>query len=190
MSLRHTMLLAALLLADCGTSPKTQYFTLDAVPGGGAKASIATPVTVATVSLPPSLDRSAMVHRTGATTVEISDQDRWTSPLGDMTRRVLTQDLAARLPEDKVILPDQPAPPHTARLVVSITQFGSDGSGRIVLSGGWSLVKGGSDTPVLRRDFTLAAPAAAEGGGVQAAGMSQLLGRLASEIASALPATL
>jgi uncharacterized protein len=178
-------LAALLLLAGCGSSPKTHFYTLSPVPGSGAPA-LSAPVTVADTMLPPALDRREMVRLTSANTVEISDQERWAAPLGDMTRRVLSQDLAQRLPGGAVILPDAPAPPHTRRIAVAIAQFAPDGHGRIVLTGSWSLVADGTDKPLLRRDFSLAIPSPGSGGDAQAAGMSRLLGKLASDIATGL----
>jgi uncharacterized lipoprotein YmbA len=178
---------AALLLAACGSSPKTHYFTLDTVPPPqGEKAPLSSPVTVAEVQVPPSLDRREMVRRTGANTADVSGEDRWTAPLGDMVRNVLSQDLAARLPEGKVILPDSPAPPHTSDIVLSIARFDADPSGKVTLDGSWSLVQERRGRPVLQRDVALETSAAAPGPDGQAAAMSRLLGQLATQIATTL----
>lgn len=183
--------LILLVLANCGSSPKTHFFTLAVVPGTARdKGSIAYPVTVAAVHVPPSLDRRAMVRRTGETTVEVSDQDRWAAPLDEMVRNVLSQDLLDRLPKDKVVLPESPAPPKTAQIVVSISQFGPDATGGIILHGSWSLVDDAQGEPLLRRNVTLESNSPAENGASEAAAMSQLLGQLASQIASTLPGSL
>jgi uncharacterized protein len=187
---RRAMLLPAVLalaLAGCGISPKTHYFTLAAVPGAPPeKAAVAAPVTVAAVHVPPALDRREMVRRTGANSVDISSEERWTAPLDEMIRRVLSQDLATRLPKDKVVLPGSPAPPHTAQIVVSIAQFGPDGSGKVTLDGSWSLLGGGRGQSASRRDVALETGAAAAGGEAEAAAMSKLLGQLADRIAAGL----
>lgn len=181
------VMLAALALASCGTSPKTHYFTLAAIPAGAqSTVAITSPVTVAAVHVPPSLDRREMVRRTGENTVDISSQDRWSAPLGDMIRRVLSQDLAARLTEGKVVPPDSPAPPHTAQIVLSIAQFGPDGSGSSVLEGSWSLLKQDRNAPLLRRAIALKIDSSTAGGSGQAAAMSQLLGELANRMAGIL----
>jgi uncharacterized lipoprotein YmbA len=183
---RGILVLGLLLLANCGSSPKTHYYTLAVVPGSGPeKGSIATPVTVAEVHLPPSLDRREMVRRTGPNTADISGDDRWTAPLGEMIRSVLSQDLAARLPKDEVVPPDSPAPPRTGQIVVTIAQFGPDGSGRTTLDCSWSLLEGSRGAPALRRDVALETPSPGDAG-AQAAAMSQLLGQLATRIAAAL----
>lgn len=184
---RHVVVLLVLLLASCGSSPKTHYFTLAPVKDTGErKPSIAAPVMVAEVHLPRSLDRREMVRRTGENTVEISDQDRWTGPLGEMIQRVLSEDLADRLPSEKVVLPGLPPSRRTERIVVAITQFGPDTGRQTRLEGSWSLLDGAQGTPVLHRDVALETPSRGAGASGDAAAMSELLGELANGIAATL----
>lgn len=191
MSLRHPIIaLAALFLANCGSSPKTQYFTLAPVPASEQRVAIGSPVTVAAVHIPPALDRRQMVRRTGANSVDIREEDRWTAPLGDMIREVLARDLAARLSPDKIVGPQSPAPPHTAQIVVSLAQFGPDGSGRVVLDGDWSLLDGDREKILLRRPVALQTADSGRDADGQAAAMSELLGKLAQDIAASLARTL
>ena len=129
-----------------------------------------------------------MVSATGPNSLEISDQDRWSASLGPMTRRVLSEDLGRLLPPGKMVLPDAPAPEGTAQIVVTLAQFGRRADGKIVLVGSWSVLMGGARAPLLRRDVSLQSSRAGGGADVQAAGMSELLGQLAGQIAGALPA--
>lgn len=190
MTARRMAALAMMMtLAACGTSPKTHYFTLAVVPQQQPRMErIATPVTVAAVHLPAALDRRQMVRRTGANTVAVSDQDRWSAPLADMTRRVLAENLAARLGPQKVVLPEAPSPPGTAEIVVTIADFGPSTAGSVRLDGNWSLLNGPRDRIALDRNFAFSTHAAANGGRAQAAAMSGLLGRLATQIATTLHA--
>jgi uncharacterized lipoprotein YmbA len=126
-----------------------------------------------------------MVRQTGANTVDVSDQNRRAWPLGDLTRRVLTQDLAAALPKDMVVLPDPPAPAGTSQLVLALAQFGPDAAGQVKLEGSWSLLRGDPAKVVLHHAVSLQ-DAAAGTPGEQAAAMSALLGELAAQIASGL----
>jgi uncharacterized lipoprotein YmbA len=184
---RAIPLLALLMLAGCGTSPKTHYFTLSALPEQPqAKVAIKTPVTVSAVHVPPSLDRREMVRRTGPNTVAISNENLWTAPLGEMTRQVLSRDLAARLRSDQIVLPDAPSPPGTARIVVSIAQFGSDSTGNAVLDGSWSLLEGKQQRPELRREVKLTEAIQGGAPGAEAAAMSKLLHDFATQIIAAL----
>jgi uncharacterized lipoprotein YmbA len=181
---------AVLALASCGSSPQAHYYTLNVATGAPLRrASVSSPVQIAAVHMAETLDRREMVSATGPNSLKISDEDRWSAPLGVMTRRVLSQDLAVLLPPGMVVLPDAPAPATTARIVVTIAQFGLQANGKIVLVGDWSLLKGRTDTPVLRRDVSLQANPGGAGASAQAAGMSELLAQLAGRIAATLSAT-
>ncbi len=188
--MRSAITFAALLvLAGCGSSPKTHFYTLSVGTRAPAQAvTLSSPVQIAAVHLPGSLDRREMVSEIGPNALNISDQDRWSAPLGEMTRRVLSQDLALHLRHDMVILPDAPAPPGTAQIVVTLAQFGPQADGRIALAGSWTLLKGDPARPVLRRDVSLQGARPGTGAAADAAGMSDLLAQLAAQIASALPA--
>lgn len=175
----------ALLLANCGSSPKTNFFTLSAKPPSGQPpAQIARPITVAAVHVPPSLDRREMARGAGANAVDVDEQNRWTAPLGDMIRRVLSEDLADRIAKDRVILPDAPAPPNTGQIVVSISEFGPTG-GTVKLDGSWSLLDPNQKL-ILRRNVNLQTASPAPGANGQAMAMSELLGQLASNVTDAL----
>ncbi len=183
-------LAALLLLAGCGSSPKTHFYTLDVVRGtGGQQAALAGPIQIAAVHIPAALDRRQMVRRTGTNAVDISDRDRWSAPLGRMARNVLSQDLAARLPKGAVVLPDAPAPAATRQIVVTIAAFGPLADGTVRLRAEWALLDGSPAKPVLRRNVDLQV-SSGRGGAAVASAMSRLLGQLADRMAVALPAGL
>ena len=177
--------LLLLTLTACASSPATRFFALDPVaPGAAADRSGETvaPVKVDAVHVPPTLDRESMVRGESGNQLEISSQDRWAGDLGEMIRRVLTQNLASRLPPGKVIAPESPAPPSARGLVVDILTFQPQG-GEVVLDADWTLLKGTQSNVVLNRSVHLTAPGASSAQG-QAAAMSTLLGQLADGIAS------
>ena len=178
----------SLVLASCASSPTTHYHTLSIAPGAPQSAlAMSSPVQIAAVHMPASLDRRAMVIETGPNDVEISDQDRWSAPLGEMARSVLSQDLAAHLPSDMVVMPEAPATPETAQIVVTVARFGPQ-ENKVVLVANWSLLKGDPAKTVLRRDVAMETSRAGKGADGAAAGMSDLLGRLAARMASTLSA--
>lgn len=185
--MRYAMaFLAVLALAGCGSSPKVQFYTLSVASGqAAARARVSAPVQVAAVHIPDSLDRREMVSETGPNAVAISDQNRWSAPLGPMTRLVLTQDLARYLAPNQLVMPDAPAPPTTWKIVVTLARFGRQADGQVALEGSWTLLKGNAARPALRRNVSLQRQAAAGADG-QAGGMSDLLGQLAARIAAAL----
>ena len=128
------LLLAA--VAGCGSSPKTTFYALSVTADQETSPSpVAFPVQLVAVHVPPSLDRNEMVRRSNGQSMSISDTDRWSAPLGEMIRNVLSQDMQKRLAKGEVILPDAPAPPGAASIVVTISDFAADADGRITLSG-------------------------------------------------------
>jgi uncharacterized lipoprotein YmbA len=190
MTMRRIAPLLALLLACCGSSPPTHYFMLAVVPQAHEEyGAISTPIMVASVNVPPSLDRRSMVRRTGVNTVVVSEQDRWAAPLGAMIQRVLAQDLAMRLPTGQVVLPESPPPPHTNRIVVSLAQFEPTSHGNVVLNGSWSLLAGDQEKTALYRNIALETGLPSTDAKGQALAMSRLVGQLASHIAETLATT-
>ncbi len=185
--MKRLALLPLLLLADCGHSPPTRFFTLDPMPPAGQSTAVTTlaPVQLDAVHIPSTLDRPEMVSQPAANRLKVSDQDRWGAPLGDMMRRTLAQDLLARLPSGTLVLPDAPKPPGVRGLVVNVLALQADPSGRVYLQGSWSLLAGKPTLPVLTRTIQLSATAAPGASG-QAAATSQLLAQLADQIAPLL----
>jgi uncharacterized protein len=177
--------LALLTLAGCASSPPTRFFALDPVSAGAAAAGDAgAPVKVDAVHIPPALDRDSMVRGESDNQLQISSQDRWAGDLGEMIRRVLTQDLAGRLPSGMVVAPESPAPASARGLVIDILTFQPQ-AGEVVLDADWTLVQGTQANPVLRRSAHLTQPATPSARG-EAEAMSALLGQLADEIAGHL----
>lgn len=177
--------LLLLTLSACASSPPTRFFALEpASPSSGAPAvqAAGSPLKIDAVHIPPALDRESMVRGESGNQLQISSQDRWAGDLGEMIRRVLTQNLASRLPTGMVIAPDSPAPPSARGLVVDILTFQPQSAGEVVLDADWSLLEGTQSNPVLRRSVHLTA-AAASSAQAEAAAMSTLLGQLADDIA-------
>ncbi|MHB8812702.1 MAG: PqiC family protein [Steroidobacteraceae bacterium] len=185
MTFRLLLVLLILTLAACASSPQTRFFALDPVSPGAAPAAgraVHEAVKVDAVHLPPALDRDSIVRGESDNELEISSQDRWAGDLGEMIRRVLTQDLAERLPSGMVVAPESPAPPSARGLVIDILTFQPQ-AGDVVLDADWTLLAGTQSNPVLRRSEHLTAPAASSAQ-EQAAAMSTLLGELADSIAA------
>jgi hypothetical protein len=183
------ILAAVLLLPACASSPPTHFVTLATVsPVGETVPTLSFPVQVDAVYIPATIDRNAVVRLTGSNTLSIDDQDHWGAPLGEMTRNVLSQDLAKRLPASSVIMPNAPSSPNTGHIVVDIATFREEPHGRITLKGSWTLLKGDPAKPVLTRDIDLECNASASDADEQAAAMSQLVGQLSDRIASDLAA--
>lgn len=92
------LLLSALLLAGCGSTPKTSFYTLTpAAAGTRADAKGSYSVAIGPVAIPDSVDRPQMVLRTGANQVAISEFERWAGPLRNEIALALAENLRSRL---------------------------------------------------------------------------------------------
>lgn len=172
----------ACAIAGCGTSPPTRFFTLDATRSATAHEVHGAPIEVNAVHIPPALDRQTIVRGEVDHQLTISSQDRWGADLGELVRRVLTQDLEARLPAGMVLPSDTPAPDNARGLVVEILTFQPRGS-EVILDADWTLLEGAPARPALQRSVHLQ-EAAGSSTNEQASAMSRLLGRLADQIAA------
>ncbi|HVC30007.1 MAG TPA: PqiC family protein [Steroidobacteraceae bacterium] len=184
MTLRLIPAVLILTLPACASSPPTRFFTLNPVAPAAPVTSAAghALVKIDAVHIPPALDRNSLVRGESGSQLQISSQDRWAGDLGETIRKVLTQDLASRLPAGAVIAPNAPAPPAAHGLVVDVLTFQPRG-GEVVLDADWTLLEGTQTNPVLRRSehLTTAAAPTAQG---EAAAMSRLLGELADRMAA------
>lgn len=179
-------------LAACASIP-TRFYTLDPVaPAAAGSFGRVLPVRVDAVHLPPGLNRPEIVEQTAANRVTVHDFALWSAPLGEQARRVLTQDLAARLPAGAVTFPDAPKPPTGRGLVVDVLAI-SHADGQAVMDASWTLTVGGrtsAGAPLAYTGRTLRLTAPASGGGAEAVApeTSALMGRLADAIAADLTA--
>jgi uncharacterized lipoprotein YmbA len=183
-----TLGLFTMLGAGCRSSPPKHFYVLDAIPGQSSKDAGSSgpqaPLQIASVNIPAALDRQEMVRESGPGSLQLSDVNRWGAPLADMTQNVLTRDLIQRLPSGKVLLPRAGAPAGAYEITVDILKFDADSKGNVVFDGGWSLFRLGSDTPIMNRHVTFEEHAMAGDYAGQARAMSELLGRLADDIAA------
>lgn len=143
---RQISLLSLLsLLFGCSASPPTRYYVLESVasPSAGtppAATASGPPIRLEPVVIPPELDRLELVGRNGPYRLQISESERWAAPLDDQIRRVLTEDLAARLPPHLLADPNEPATSEPRRLLsIEISEFYSDDACSTTLRAQWTL---------------------------------------------------
>ncbi|MGH8257656.1 MAG: PqiC family protein [Steroidobacteraceae bacterium] len=174
----------AALIAGCGRSPNTQFFTLAPTrPDSTRRTFAGAPVQVRAVHIPAYLDRPQRVIGRSPQRLDILETQQWGGPLDDMIRRVLTEDLATRLGPDSVVPANVPAPPGSRGLVVDIEEFQPDASGAVLLDASW-VVRGNARQGVQGQQRLQVASGTGADAQVQA--MSTLLGRLADAIGAAL----
>src|SRR5512133_3018471 len=100
-------LLLTLVIGGCAGPSPANLYTLSPVRTAGtdSRSSQAPPAVIAIgpVRLPDYLDRPQIVTRQSAYQLQLAPDDRWAAPLYDMVPRVLVEDVALRLPSDRIV---------------------------------------------------------------------------------------
>ena len=177
------------MLVACASSPPMHYYTLTeasapsrlAVPRGMA------PVRLDRVTIPTELDRSQIVRRLGSTQLQIVENERWAAPLDETIRRVLSNDLAARLPQGVVANPNEPSVGEKRQsLTVDFSELYGDPTCTVILRASWTLKQSESDSLHGEEAATASPPDGCKGAASIPAAMSQALGKLSDLIAAAI----
>ena len=182
---RRAVLLLPGVLAAC-SSPDPLYYTLRPVPGatvrGGPKV-----VELRRIGLAGYLDRPEIVRQSEDYRLRIPGGERWGEPLGEMTGRILAEDLNSRMPGTSVFtatgsisaVPD-------ATVEVNLQRFDVDAQGQVILLAQVAVTRRrGRDTSRTDSVRLQVTPAGATTTG-QVAAMSAALGQLADRIARLL----
>jgi uncharacterized lipoprotein YmbA len=180
---------AVCLLAACQSSPPTHYFALTEIAPTAPRASVPAqiPIRIEPVTMPGELDRLELVRRTTSNRLQIATFDLWAAPLEDMIRRVVADDLAARVSPGAIASVNEPAAGEPRRhLYIGVQEFAGDEHGAVTLHAAWLLQtpnaasqRGSEEVAVTASDATADALAAA---------MSGALAAFADRIAAALAA--
>ena len=177
------------MLVACASSPPMHYYTLTetsapsrlAVPRGMA------PVRLDRVTIPTELDRSQIVRRLGSTQLQIVENERWAAPLDETIRRVLSNDLAARLPQGVVANPNEPSVGEKRQsLTVDFSELYGDPTCTVILRASWTLKQSESNSLHGEEEATASPPDGCKGAASIPAAMSQALGKLSDLIAAAI----
>ena len=176
-----------LLLAGCGSSPPSKFYVLtaDPVPQRAWTAAAKT-VALGRVSLPGALDRPQIARRKAGNEIVFSEEERWAGPLDDMMRRVLADDLAARLPAGVSLIESAATTPPGVTIALDVSRFDADESGTVTLVAHWEAL-GPTGRPLgTPRESTIVEPGSGKDAAAVAATMSRAVAALAARIAAGL----
>jgi uncharacterized protein len=174
-------------LAGCGSSPPSKFYVLTADPVPQRAGAVATnTVALGRVTLPGALDRPQIARRRGANEIVFSEEERWAGPLDDMMRRVLADDLAARLPAGVMLVESSAKPPPGATIALDVSRFDADESGTVTLTTRWETI-GRNGAPLgAPRESTIVEPGSGKDAAAVAVTMSRAIAALAARIATGL----
>jgi hypothetical protein len=165
------------------------YYTLAEAPASGRLAvpDDTVPIRLDRVTIPTELDRSQIVRRLDPTQLQIVEADRWAAPLDETIRRVLSNDLAARLAPGTVANSNEPSVGEKRQLLaVDISEFYGDPACAVTLRAAWTLKQSDSQSSHGTEEVKASAQGACTGAGAIPAVMSQALAQLSDRIAAAV----
>jgi uncharacterized protein len=192
LDLRRTLLasLVAVALVGCAVSDPTRYHMLASV-GAGADASRpadsgpAVTIGVGPVSIPGYLDRTQLVTR-GADGLEIWPYQRWAEPLDSGIAHALADDLAARVPSDRVaVFPWRGAVARSLdyQVALAVARFDGAPGQNVTLDARWRILGKDGKEVAFRRSL-LTEPVSDAGISSLVSAMNRALGALGREIAA------
>jgi len=179
---------AVTLAAACSGSTPTRFYMLSSVadpaPIGASSAVSALVIALGPVSLPSYVDRPQIVTRESANAVQLGTFDHWAGALEDMIPRVLAEDLAARLPGDRIVsFPRAVSPTFDYRVAVDLGRFDVNSEGEAVIAASWQIY-GPTDRKALTiRETTVQTQAMGKSYEQRVSALSRGLGDLSSAIA-------
>jgi uncharacterized lipoprotein YmbA len=175
------LVLAALALGSSaclvGRSREARTFVLDPLAARGAASPTAAPAAVlgvVKVTVPGWIDRPQVTARGG-------------EPIAKGVQRVLAENLAALLPDRRVVtMPFATGEAVDHRLEVTVVEAARQADGSVLLEARWDVL--GEGGVLLRRRSSHRAPAGDPGAAGAVAGASEALAALSREIAEAVAA--
>jgi len=186
-------LAAAALLGGCvlKQSKPARTYVLDPLAAAGTAAPRETPsgvVGVLKVTVPGWIDRPQITGRAAGGQIVTDEFARWGEPIGRGIQRVVAENLAALLPDRRVVTaPFAPSQAIDQRVDVGITETARQADGSVLVEARWAVLGPKGETLLQRRSSHRASPTAAGPAGA-VAGASEALAGLSRDIADALRA--
>jgi len=146
--------------SGCGSSKPARYYVLSSMDRPVAKAAgdgAGRTIGVGPVRLPSYLDRQQIVSRTSDNSVKLAQFDRWAEPLKDSVPRIITANLAALLPNDRVVLYPWHDVPE-CKVSIDLQRFDGIVGGDAELDAEWSLSCGAKARTELRTPTRIVLP--------------------------------
>jgi len=137
---------AALMSACASRTPPPSYYLLQATDQAGPKAAqaetVAPAVGVGPIRFPRYLDRPQMVVALPDGELRLRDGERWADNLRENFARVLAEDLAARLPAERILVhPWARTESVDFKLSLRVNEFHLSEDGRALLDVRWDLYR-------------------------------------------------
>ena len=185
-------LFSACISLGTGRSPVTKLYMLDT--GLSEPAVLETArlpagftIGVGPIKVPQYLNRPMIVTRTGSNEVRPNEFHQWAEPLPENMSRVMSADLLELTgAAHSFAFPWRSAIPIDMQVVVNVMQFDVSPDGSVILKAQWSLFGEKGKRVRLTRRSLITRQVTGSGYADSVAGMSQALGDLTQEVATAI----
>ena len=178
--------MAIWLLAACGTTPPTKFYTLSAeVPPGTSPANTTARVIVGIgpVEVAAYLERNQIVTRSGQTRLILTELDHWAEPIESNIANILATNLSRLLPATHPIARPWSDAEAEFHVLLKITRFDSDPAGEVQLNASWGIQGDRTHKIAVIRETSITQPSAGTGYEAITRNMSLALASLSEEIA-------
>jgi uncharacterized lipoprotein YmbA len=192
MKIRQTALFPVLilsLLTGCASTAPVRYYTLAGVEAplgrkgeGGTEAKFT--LGLGPVEIPDYLERPQIVTRNGSNEMLMAEHDRWAGALKHDISRVLSENLAALLPEETSILFWKRNVPFDCRVAVDITRIDIFPGREVKVGAQWVVFVKDRKGPVSLRSRTFSEPLPTTDYSSAVAAVGKAIGGLSAAIAA------
>jgi len=145
------------LMAACGSSPKTEFYQLNADMSSisqAANLSEGPAIGVWQVELPNLLDRSEIVTRDNQYKIALGDFSWWASDLSQNMSLLIVTQLSQSLQSNRIVTSPWPSyRKNDYQIIVRVQRFDGELGGEVVLRGLWSLLDGDGTEELNRQVF-------------------------------------
>ena len=145
------------LMAACGSSPKTEFYELNADMSSisqAANLSEGPAIGVWQVELPNVLDRSEIVTRDNQYKIALGDFSWWASDLSQNMSLLIVTQLSQSLQSNRIVTSPWPSyRKNDYQIIVRVQRFDGELGGEVVLRGLWSLLDGDGTEELNRQVF-------------------------------------
>jgi len=183
------ILLLGVMCSGCSsTAVSTRLYVLNPVTGAMTDPvkTNAFSVGIASLTLPPHLERSQIVTRSSSNQLKLAEFDRWGGSLRKNITQVLVKNISALFKDSRIsIVSDYADAALDMNIEVGVSRFEKFPDGKVYLSAMWRIVDSSGDTLETHvSEFN--GPVAGNGYDSIVQTMSMLLGDLSREIAQAV----
>lgn len=175
-----------LVLAGCGRSPQTSFYTLTPLVAETTTPQAGGPsIAIVAVTLPELVDRPQLVVPDAGTRVAILESQRWAEPLKSAIPRLLADNISRLMNSDRVsAYPQHAANSADYRLFVDLQRFELTGN-TVVVDALWEIRSAKGTQPVTGRSKMVETIGSADYEAV-VAGYSRAVATLSKEMVQSL----